>query len=93
MEGLIKEAKSIMKETAKGPVRDAGIIAAAQKVEHYEIATYGTLVAFAKTLGEDAAAELLAQTLAEEKTADETLSEAAYNDINFEASEEEEQDK
>ena len=90
MEGLIKEAKSIMKETAKGPVRDAGIIAAAQKVEHYEIATYGTLVAFAKTLGEDDAAALLATTLEEEKTADETLSEAAYNDINFEATDAEE---
>lgn len=90
MEGLIKEAKSIMKETAKGPVRDAGIIAAAQKVEHYEIATYGTLVAFAKTLGEDDAAVLLATTLEEEKTADETLSEAAYNDINFEATDAEE---
>lgn len=90
MEGLIKEAKSIMKETAKGPVRDAGIIAAAQKVEHYEIATYGSLVAFAKTLGEDDAAALLATTLEEEKTADETLSEAAYNDINFEATDAEE---
>jgi ferritin-like metal-binding protein YciE len=87
MEGLIKESEGIMEETEMGPVRDAGIIGAAQKVEHYEIATYGTLCAFAKTLGEDEALELLLQTLEEEKEADLTLTEAAYNDINFEAAE------
>jgi ferritin-like metal-binding protein YciE len=89
MEGLIKEAESIMEETEEGPVRDAGIISAAQKVEHYEIASYGTLVAFAKTLGEDQAVGLLEQTLAEEKEADVALTETAYNSINFDAAEEE----
>ncbi|MFC6096388.1 ferritin-like domain-containing protein [Flavobacterium qiangtangense] len=85
MEGLIKEGESIMEETQPGAVRDAGIIAASQKIEHYEIATYGTLCAFAKTLGEDEAMQLLEATLAEEKEADVTLTEAAYNTINFDA--------
>lgn len=90
MEGLIKEGESIMEETEKGPVRDAGIIAASQKIEHYEIATYGTLAAFAVTLGEDDAVLLLEKTLAEEKEADVLLTEAAYNTINFDAAEEDE---
>lgn len=85
MDGLIKEGEGILEETEVGAVRDAGIIAASQKIEHYEIATYGTLVAFAKTLGEQEAADLLAATLAEEKEADVTLTEAAYNTINFDA--------
>lgn len=88
MDGLIKEGQEIMESTAEGPVRDAGIIAASQKIEHYEIATYGTLCAFAKTLGEDEAAALLEETLTEEKEADITLTEAAYNSINFDAAEE-----
>lgn len=88
MEGLIKEGESIMEETVAGPVRDAGIIAASQKIEHYEIATYGTLAAFAITLGEDDAVLLLEKTLAEEKEADTLLTEAAYNTINFDANEE-----
>jgi ferritin-like metal-binding protein YciE len=67
MEGLINEAQEIMESTETGVVRDAGIISAGQKVEHYEIATYGTLCTFAKTLGEDKAAYLLAETLHEEK--------------------------
>ncbi|KVV15519.1 ferritin-like domain-containing protein [Flavobacterium sp. TAB 87] len=92
MDGLIKEGASIMEETEIGAVRDAGIIAASQKIEHYEIATYGTLVAFAKTLGEDEAAELLSVTLAEEKEADVTLTEAAYNTINFDAAAEGEEE-
>jgi len=87
MDGLIKEGEGIMEETEVGAVRDAGIIAASQKIEHYEIATYGTLVAFAKTLGEEQAATLLEQTLGEEKEADVTLTEAAYNTINFDATE------
>lgn len=91
MEGLIKEGDSILKDTEPGPVRDAGIISASQKIEHYEIASYGTLVAFAKILGEDEAAELLEQTLAEEKDADQKLTDTAYNSINFEAAEEEKQ--
>lgn len=85
MDGLIKEGNGILEETEAGPVRDAGIIAACQKIEHYEIATYGTLVAFSKTLGEEEAAKLLSDTLAEEKDADTTLTEAAYNTINFDA--------
>ncbi|MDA6070401.1 ferritin-like domain-containing protein [Flavobacterium sp. AC] len=87
MEGLIKEGEGIMEETEPGAVRDAGIIAASQKIEHYEIATYGTLASFAKTLGEDQAVSLLIQTLNEEKEADITLTEAAYNTINFDATE------
>ena len=85
MEGLIKEGEGILEETEPGAVRDAGIIAASQKIEHYEIASYGTLCAFAKTLGEDEAARLLEITLNEEKEADVTLTEAAYNTINFDA--------
>ncbi|MXN89756.1 DUF892 family protein [Flavobacterium sp. Sd200] len=85
MDGLIKEGQDIMESTEQGAVRDAGIIAASQKIEHYEIATYGTLCAFAKTLGMDDAAKILHTTLEEEKTADITLTEAAYNTINFDA--------
>lgn len=88
MDGLIKEGQDIMESTEPGPVRDAGIIAASQKIEHYEIATYGTLCAFAKTLGQKEAAALLHETLNEEKEADITLTEAAYNTINFDAAEE-----
>ncbi len=85
MAGLIKEGEEILMETVPGPVRDAGIISASQKIEHYEIATYGTLCAFARTLGANDAAKLLTQTLAEEKEADMLLSDAAYNSINFDA--------
>ena len=85
MEGLIKEGEGTVEGTQPGAVRDAGIIAASQKIEHYEIATYGTLAAFAKTLGEDEVAGMLEQTLNEEKEADVTLTEAAYNTINFDA--------
>lgn len=92
MSGLIDEGKSIMEETEIGAVRDAGIIAAAQKVEHYEIATYGTLTAWAKTLGENEIAELLWTSLNEEKDADRTLTEAAYHDINFDAVEADEEE-
>lgn len=93
MEGLIKEGESIMEETEVGPVRDAGIIAASQKIEHYEIATYGTLAAFATTLGEDDAVLLLEKTLSEEKEADTLLTEAAYNTINFDADNEDQEQK
>lgn len=84
MEGLIKEAQEVMKSTEEGVVRDAGIIAAAQKVEHYEIASYGTLHSFAALLGEDEAAALLEQTLNEEKEADANLT-AVSESINIEA--------
>ena len=85
MEGLIKEGQSIMEETEVGVVRDAGIIAAGQKVEHYEIASYGTLCAFAKILGEDKAAKLLHESLEEEKQADPTLTEVAEATVNIDA--------
>ena len=86
MDGLIKEAEEIMTESEEGVMRDAGIITAAQKVEHYEIASYGTLRTFAGVLGLDDAAELLEQTLEEEKGADEKLTEIASS-INTEAAE------
>lgn len=89
MEGLIKEGESIIEETEDGSMtRDAGIIAAAQKVEHYEIATYGTLVQLAKTLGLDDAASLLSETLEEEKQTDMNLTEIAENNINWQAEQE-----
>ena len=90
MEGLTKEAEEIMSSTEEGVVRDAGIISAAQKVEHYEIASYGTLCDFAKTLGENEIADLLTQTLNEEKEADQTLTSVAESSINIEAANEDE---
>jgi ferritin-like metal-binding protein YciE len=86
MDGLIKEAEDIIDSTEEGPVRDAGIIGAVQKVEHYEIASYGTLKSFANILGEHEAASLLEETLNEEKEADATLTELAESLINIEAS-------
>ena len=85
MAGLIKEAEEIMKECEEGPMCDAGIISAAQKVEHYEIASYGTLCQFAETLGLDDAVKLLQETLDEEKAADEKLTEVAVSAVNVEA--------
>jgi ferritin-like metal-binding protein YciE len=73
MEGLVEESKDVIDEIDKGPVRDAALIGGAQKVEHYEIASYGTLCAMAKQLGYDKALKLLKETLAEEKACDETL--------------------
>ncbi|MEJ2802370.1 ferritin-like domain-containing protein [Comamonadaceae bacterium PP-2] len=70
MEGLVEEAKEIIDEIPKGPVRDVALVAAAQRVEHYEIAGYGTLVALAKTLGHEDAAAILHETLEEEKATD-----------------------
>ena len=92
MEGLIKEAHSIIEETREGTAtRDAAIIMAAQKVEHYEIATYGGLVQLAKTIGMMDVADLLAQTLAEEKDADQALTQIAEHNINEEGAQEEEE--
>ena len=88
MAGLLKEGGEIMEETEKGVVRDAGIILAAQKVEHYEIATYGTLHIFADTIGETIAASLLESTLEEEKEADVALTKIAESSINVEAAKE-----
>lgn len=85
MAGLLNEAETIMAETEKGEVRDAGIILSAQKVEHYEIAAYGSLCAFAKTLEEHDAVSLLEDTLNEEKEVDKKLSEIAESSINIEA--------
>ena len=74
-------------ETAPGTAtRDAGLILSAQKLEHYEIATYGSLVQVAKTLGHDDIASLLRETLSEEKEADESLTEVAESHINYDAS-------
>ena len=89
MEGLTKEGDSIVQETKDGTeTRDAGIIMAAQKVEHYEIATYGTLVVFAKTLGMKDAADILIETLKEEKDTDERLTAIAEGSINMTAEQE-----
>jgi ferritin-like metal-binding protein YciE len=83
--GLLKEAEMLMKKIEKGVVRDAAIIGAAQKVEHYEIAAYGTLTCFAKTLKEETAANLLHQILIQEKEADELLTTLAKSHINEDA--------
>jgi len=89
MEGLTKEAEGIVEETEAGTAtRDVGIVLASQKVEHYEIASYGGLHQLAITLGLDEVASLLEQTLNEEKQADVKLTEIAENDINYKAAEE-----
>lgn len=85
MKGLAKEADEVIEEIKKGPVRDVMLIAGAQKVEHYEIATYGCLVEMAKDLGYDEAAELLEETLEEEKATDDKLNQIAISDVNQEA--------
>lgn len=85
MQGILKETNGLIRETDIGMVRDAGIIAADQKVKHYEIATYGTLHAFAKTLGEDKAANLLAMTLDDEKKTDARLTGIALSAVNRQA--------
>ncbi len=87
MEGLVKEGDEVIKEIAKGPIRDAALIAAAQKVEHYEIASYGTLVALADLLGFDEASEILAEILEQEAATDEKLTDLAESGINEEANE------
>lgn len=89
MEGLIKESEGLIEETEAGSLtRDVALIMAAQKVEHYEIATYGGLAQLAKTLGRDDAKELLGQTLQEEKDTDMLLTGIAENHINVEAEQE-----
>lgn len=89
MEGLSKEGEIVIEETEDGTAtRDVGIIMSSQKVEHYEIAAYGGLAQLAKTLGLAEVADLLEQTLAEEKEADSILSDIAMNDINYETAEE-----
>lgn len=89
MEGLLKEGQSTLEETEQGSMtRDVGIIMAAQKVEHYEISAYGTLVTLAQTMGKDDIAEILTATLEEEKESDALLSGIAENGINWEAEQE-----
>lgn len=89
MEGLVKEAESIISDTDEGTsTRDVGLIMAAQKVEHYEIASYGSLRQLAITLGLTEAAQLLEQTLDEEKQTDLLLTDIAENSVNYQAASE-----
>ncbi len=89
MEGLTKEGEAVIEETEAGSAtRDAGIIIASQKVEHYEIAAYGGLAQLARTLGLAEAVGILEETLAEEKESDRLLTEIAESGINYEAGEE-----
>jgi len=85
MEGLIEEANEVTESTDKNEVRDAALIAAAQKVEHYEIASYGTLATLAEQLGYSKAVKLLAETLEEEKETDLKLTDLAVGNINKKA--------
>ena len=87
MAGIIKEASHLLQEEGDPEVIDAGLIGAAQKVEHYEIATYGTLRTYAQYLGDEEAAGLLQETLDEEDEADKKLTRLAVNGINLHASE------
>lgn len=86
MEGIIEEGKEFMEE-AEDDVMDAGLIASAQRVEHYEMAAYGTLRTYAKLLGDNEAAKLLQQTLDEEGMTDKKLTKLALSGINVEAAE------
>ena len=85
MEGLIEEGNELLQEDAEPDVLDAGLIAAAQKVEHYEIAGYGTARTWAQRLGYNSAARLLQQTLEEESLANEKLTKIAESHVNMEA--------
>lgn len=86
MEGLVKEAQSAIEDTDKGTAtRDAALIISSQKAEHYEIASYGSLAALAKIMGENEAVQLLQQTLEEEKNTDQKLSQLAETTINIQA--------
>lgn len=85
MAGLVDEAEEIMNECDEGAMRDAGIISAGQKIEHFEIASYGTLREFAYTLGLSNSAELLEESLNEEKKANDVLSKIAVDGVNIEA--------
>ncbi|HEU5047248.1 MAG TPA: ferritin-like domain-containing protein [Rickettsiales bacterium] len=85
MQGLTQEADEVISSLKKGPVRDSMLIAGAQKVEHYEMASYGFLVELAKKLGFHNAAQLLQDTLTEEKATDEKLNKIAISDVNDQA--------
>ena len=86
MEGLVAEGQEMIEEEADEEVRDAGLIAAAQRVEHYEIAGYGCARTYAELLGEKSAAKVLQQTLDEEGSTDKKLTELALKTINVAAS-------
>jgi len=86
--GIIEEGKSVMEEDFDDTTMDACLIAAGQRAEHYEMAAYGTLVAWARAMGHDEAADLLQETLDEEKAADEKLTSIAESGINEEAANE-----
>jgi ferritin-like metal-binding protein YciE len=88
MQGLLSEGETMMNETPEGALRDAVMITAAQKVEHYEMASYGTARTYARVLGEPAVARLLEQNLKEEKAADGKLTSIAESSVNDEAAEE-----
>ena len=85
MTGILEEGKDIMGEDFDEPTMDASLIAAAQKVEHYEIASYGTVIAWAESMGHTQAVKLLKQTLSEEEAADEKLTSIATSGINEQA--------
>jgi ferritin-like metal-binding protein YciE len=85
MEGLIEEGSKLLEEEGDGTVKDAALIGAAQRVEHYEISAYGTARTIAELLGKQQAVELLQQTLDEEKETDAKLTELAMSEINVEA--------
>jgi ferritin-like metal-binding protein YciE len=93
MHGLMKEGEQIIAEFAKSPVLDAAIIGTAQKIEHYEISAYGTARTMAEMLGQQDAAELLEETLEEEKATDETLTEIAESIMSGEDIEDEEEEE
>lgn len=85
IQGLAEEGKELMGSFPKGPILDAGLIAAGQAIEHYEIARYGTLVEWAKQMGQKEVADLLNQTLQEEKKTDQLLSQLAKGNVNKKA--------
>ncbi|HLQ66382.1 MAG TPA: ferritin-like domain-containing protein [Candidatus Limnocylindrales bacterium] len=87
MVALIEEGDEMVKSDSESSVRDAGLVAAAQKVEHYEIAAYGTLRTFAEFRGDRSAAQALQETLDEEYEADKTLTQVAESSINLQAAE------
>ncbi|HLI75716.1 MAG TPA: ferritin-like domain-containing protein [Acidobacteriaceae bacterium] len=93
MKGLIEEVQEALEEIEKGPVLDAAIIAAGQRIEHYEIASYGTVAAFAELMGQSELHDLLAETLQEEKETDEHLTEVAHAVNSSTLQEDEEEDE
>ena len=85
MRGILEEGEKVVSEGSEGPVRDAGLIAGAQRVEHYEMAVYGSLKTWAEQLNDEQAAQLLEETLNEEKKADQKLTQIAEQTVNQQA--------